>query len=90
MNLEKHNQQLSMKCPSCGNTKFISSDEDSKVVCARCDHQTSRKELIASNQKHIKAVVNDVKKKVVKDVELEVKKMFKKAFGGSRGLKIKL
>ena len=90
MDAEKFNRNVTLNCPTCGGTDFeIPDDESQPVKCARCGRETSRDELIRENSENIAENVKEVKAQVVKDLQKELNDSLKKAFRGSKNVKIR-
>lgn len=78
---------ISMKCRVCGNDQFsalesdiVSIDEsldETIVKCSDCGRECSKAELLEDNQHIIDANVEDLKDEAFKQIEKELKKMFK-------------
>lgn len=83
-NLKKN---VNMKCSVCGNDQFSTVDEsiedilsapdDTKVKCSDCGRITTKKELIEENRYIIDANIEDFKKEIAKELQKDIKKMFK-------------
>ena len=85
--MNKLARQISLMCSTCGRDNFEMQDEnysdffeapdDVKVRCIYCDRVFTKKELLEDNQEIINANIEDVKKELLKDIEKELKKVFK-------------
>ena len=91
MNFEKYNRTVSLLCPTCGETQFEGANELASEVlqCASCGRETTREELMRENSENISLHVNDIGNEVVKDLADEFQKSLKKAFSGSKFIKIR-
>lgn len=79
---------ISMKCFVCGNDQFSTVDkkihdmleapDDTEVKCSDCRRIITKEQLIEENNHIIEANVEDLKKEAIKEMEKEVKGMFKK------------
>lgn len=94
MDVEKHNRQIPIYCPTCGCSQFkydSGVDESIQVMeCASCSRKFSREELLRENSENVSAHLDEIKQEVVQDVRREVQGMFKKAFSGSKHIKLKM
>ena len=59
------------------------------VKCASCGRELTRDELIAENSENISAHTKEIGKEVTKDIADEMRKSLKKAFRGSKNIRIK-
>ena len=84
--MKDYSREIKMLCPVCANDQFSSLDgfddldiapDNSKLQCADCGATFTKEELIEKNQHIIDANIEDVKKDLLKDLEKEIKKMFK-------------
>lgn len=73
----KYDRSISMQCPTCGGTDF-ESGESPEIRCAQCDRTMTKEELREANGERIQAEVEDVKAEIIKDIEKDFSKMFKK------------
>lgn len=90
MGTEKYSRNVALNCPTCGGTDFEIPDVESQPVkCARCGLEISREELIRENSENISENVEEVKAAVVKDFQKELNDSLKKAFRGSKHIKIR-
>lgn len=80
------NRKVSLYCPTCGNDQFSTIDETDDLIdasdttrflCADCKSIFTKVELIESNQDIINANIEDVKNKAMKEIDKELKKLFK-------------
>ena len=89
----KYDRQISLLCPTCGNTEFETDDGSAEatemVKCASCGRELTRDELIAENSENISAHTKEIGKEVTKDIADEMRKSLKKAFRGSKNIRIK-
>ncbi|WP_038881868.1 ECs_2282 family putative zinc-binding protein [Vibrio jasicida] len=91
MKLDNLNREVSLMCPTCGCTDFSfeEHDENEQVTCARCERMMLRTDLINENSELISENTNEIVKDAQKQIEAEVRKMFRNAFKGSKNFKIK-
>jgi uncharacterized Zn finger protein len=78
---------ISLKCNVCGNDQFSAVDEnvedlmnapdDTLVKCSDCGRTITKEQLIEENSYIIDANIEDFKEEVVKQLEKELKNMFK-------------
>ena len=86
---EKYNQEITLNCPICGNTQMSIDDENEKATCSDCGTSFEYDQIIAENGENINSYVNDMKEKVKKDLAKEFSDTLKKAFKGSKNIRIK-
>jgi uncharacterized Zn finger protein (UPF0148 family) len=88
---EKYSRSIAMQCPTCGNTdfKYDSEDNSGPIECNSCNRVMTREELMTENGAHIEAHLEELKKDVVKDVRDDLSATLRKAFSGSKYIKIK-
>ena len=77
-----------LHCPICGNDQFTLTDcdfedlaaapDETRIKCSDCQNVFTKSDLIQENQSAINANIEDFKKDVVKEIENEIKKKFKK------------
>jgi len=90
MDAEQYNRNVTLTCPTCGGTDFENPAVESQPVkCVRCGRGISRDQLILENSENISENVEEVKAEVVKDSQKELKDSLKKAFRGSKHIKIR-
>lgn len=83
-NMEK---SVILKCSVCGNDQFSSAHEnieniqdasdEIEVKCSDCGRVITKEQLIEENSHIIDANLEDFKNDIVKQVEKEIKKLFK-------------
>ncbi|ELB2805482.1 hypothetical protein QNE69_002075 [Vibrio alginolyticus] len=59
------------------------------MTCASCDREFNKDELIQENSENIDEHLSELKEEVLKDVQDELRKSLKKAFSGSKNIRIK-
>lgn len=79
---------ISLKCDVCGNDQFSVEDEttgelldapdDTLVKCSDCGREVTKEEFIKENSHIIEANVEDFKADIMKELEKDLKKVFKK------------
>lgn len=79
---------ISLKCSVCGNDQFSTVDEtlqdlmdapdETLIKCSDCGRAVTKEELIEENSHIIDANVEDFKMDIIKEVERDLKKVFKK------------
>lgn len=89
----KYDRNVQLRCPTCANTQFEYDPDDERetsvVRCVGCGHESTREELIRENSENIHEHVKDIGTEAVQDVAKELRKTLKKAFSGSKNIKIK-
>ena len=78
---------VTLYCPVCGNDQFSSLDSETddlsdapdgtRIQCADCKCIFTKAELIEANQDIIDANIEEMKEELLKDLEKELKMMFK-------------
>jgi predicted RNA-binding Zn-ribbon protein involved in translation (DUF1610 family) len=93
MDTEKYNRSVTLLCPTCGSTKFSSSElnnsESELLKCANCGLEVTRDELIRENSENIDEHVKEVTKEVTEDLGRELKKQLAATFKGNKFIEIK-
>ena len=81
MDSEKYKRKVTLVCPTCGNTQFEYEDDlgssNQLIRCPSCNSEFAKEELIRKNKRVIDNNVDEMKKEVIKDVEKEIKNIFK-------------
>lgn len=84
--MKDYNRKVKMLCPLCGNDQFSTLDdtedllnapETTEIQCSDCKSVYTKAKLIEENQHIINENIEDLKKDVMKDLEKELKNMFK-------------
>lgn len=80
-------KSISMKCSICGNDQFSIVDEriedvqnapdEAEVKCSDCGRVITKEQLIEENRHIIDANTEDFESEIVKQLEKDLKKMFK-------------
>jgi uncharacterized Zn finger protein (UPF0148 family) len=88
---EKYSRTVALQCPTCGNSefKFESEETNGPIECVSCNRVFTREELISENGENIEANLDEIKAAVAQDVKKEVSDMLRKAFSGSKYIKIR-
>ncbi|WP_423209418.1 ECs_2282 family putative zinc-binding protein [Proteus mirabilis] len=93
MNPEKYNRSISLLCPTCGCSDFSYEDGGDETIqvmtCASCGREFNKDELIQENSENIDEHLSEIKEEVLKDVQDELHKSLKKAFSGSKNIRIR-
>lgn len=93
LNTDKYNQSINLLCPTCGGTQFSHDESDDQstgmVTCASCGLEIVKADLVRANSENVSEHVEDMKKKILKDVEKELRESLKKAFGGNKNIRFK-
>ncbi|MCW1876312.1 hypothetical protein OMR58_17815 [Erwinia sp. INIA-01] len=89
LNPEKYDREITLLCPVCGNSE-MEHDVDSEIVkCIGCGKELVCDELIQENGVSVDSYVNEVKEELTKDIQKQFNDMLKKAFKGSKNIRIK-
>lgn len=82
---------VTLRCPVCGSTDIDLSEDKSFGKCNMCNKEFpgGYDELVELNQATIDAAVEERKTEIRKDFEKEMRDMLKKAFKGSKNIKIR-
>ena len=91
MDAEKYNRAIEMHCPTCGSTQFGGAEDESSelVTCASCGRTLTHDELLRENSENIAENVEEVKAQVEKGITKQLQDSLKKAFKGSKNIRIK-
>lgn len=89
LNPEKYNRKITLLCPICGNSEMEHVEESEMVKCTDCGNETSKDEFIQENGQNIDAQIDEIKKELSKDTRKQLNDIFKKAFKGSKNIRIK-
>lgn len=82
---------VQLRCPVCGSTDIDILEDKTYGKCNMCNREFlgGYDELVELNQAHIQDAVNAKKEEMQKDLETEIRNMFKKAFRGNKFIKFK-
>lgn len=88
---KSYNKKVTMRCISCGDTNFEYNDDKTWIKCNRCgrEYNGGYDELLKLNQNLINDGLKKTTDEVTKDLERDIKDMFKKAFKGNKNIKFK-
>jgi uncharacterized Zn finger protein len=90
---EKYQRSIGLQCPTCGCTDYEYEqgvDETIELAkCASCGRELTKDELIHENSENIQEHVSEIGKQVTEDLAKELKASLKKAFRGSKNIRIK-
>ena len=89
LNPEKYNRNITLLCPVCGNTEMEHEEESEVVRCVGGGKEFTNEELIQENGVSIDAHVDEIKEELTKDIQKQFNDMLKKAFKGSKNIRIK-
>ena len=93
MDTDKFNRQVNMLCPTCGCDQFEFEGGAGEALemakCASCGREMTKDELINENSENISEDAKELGEEAVKEVADEFRKSLKKAFRGSKNIKIK-
>ena len=92
-NADKYNRSVSLDCSTCGSSEFSHDGADGQtselLTCGNCGLEISRDDLIRANDENVQAHVKEIGQTVVKDLQKELHESLKKAFRGSKNIKIR-
>lgn len=90
---EKYQRSIGLQCPTCGCTDYEyeqGSDETIELAkCASCGRELTKDELIRENSENINEHSAEISKQITEDFAKELKGSLKKAFKGSKNIRIK-
>lgn len=89
LNPEKYNRKITLLCPVCGGAEMEHTQELGDVKCVGCGKEFTNDELIQENGVSINSHVNEVKEELSKDIQKQFNDILKKAFKGSKNIRIK-
>jgi hypothetical protein len=89
MDASKHSRSVAMICPTCSHTEFEHDSDSSPLRCVGCDRVFEREELIRENGEVIEAELDEMKSEVLRDAAKEFRDTLRKAFKGSKHIKLK-
>ena len=75
-----YNRNIKLRCAVCGDdTSFEFNEDKSYVKCTRCgrEYVGGYNELVELNQEQINSEIQNIQEEVAKDLEDEIRKMFK-------------
>lgn len=73
-------RNIKLNCPICANDQFLYDSELESTIykCSDCSKEFTKDELLVANEYKINANIEDIKKEAIKEIEKELKEMFKK------------
>lgn len=77
---EDYNRSIKLRCITCGDDSSFEPNEDKTYIkCMRCGREYfgGYDELVELNQEQIDSEIQNIQEEVSKDLEKEIKKMFK-------------
>ncbi len=89
---DSYSYNIKFRCIVCGcEDHFESNDSQSYIKCTNCgkEYFGGYDELVSCNQEQIAEVKELAEEEISKDLQKELDQIFKKAFGGSKYIKIK-
>ena len=92
MDAEKYSRSVSLHCPTCGGDQFEYERDDESVrsvKCATCEREFTKDQLIEDKSENISEHVKEIGNEVKKDFAKEMRDSLKKAFRGSKNIKVK-
>ena len=92
MDKGKYDRQVRLLCPTCGNNLFEYEqgvDETIEIVtCESCGREITKDQLILENSENILEHAKEVGNEMMGDLTDKMRKELKKAFQGSKNIKI--
>lgn len=93
MKSSEYNRRVELFCPTCGGDEY-ESDEDVQdpmalLKCASCGREITHEELVSENEANIQQHAAEMKQKIAKDFQKEVRKRLQKAFSGNKHIRFK-
>ena len=89
---KSYDKCIQLRCIVCGSEEdFECNDNKSYIKCKKCnkEYPGGYDELVELNQALIQEELDETKAEIAKDLEKDIHDMFKKAFKGSKFIKIK-
>ena len=89
---KSYDKAIRLRCIVCGCAEDFECNEDKTYIqCKKCNKEYAGgyDELVELNQAQIQEELEDAKVEIKKDLEKDIQDMFKKAFKGSKIVKIK-
>ena len=89
---KSYDKTIQLRCVVCGSAEDFESNEDKTYIkCKKCymEYPGGYDELVELNQALIQEELEDTKAEIAKDLGKDIHDMFKKAFKGSKIIKIK-
>lgn len=84
MDESKYNRNVELQCPTCGGSQFEYGEDidadDAGVRCIGCDRSMTKAELIDANAENINQHVAEIGDDVVRDLQKDLGRIFKRAF----------
>lgn len=77
---EDYSRSIKLRCVTCGDDSSFEPNEDKTYIkCIRCGREYfgGYDELVELNQEQIDSEIQNIQEEVSKDLEKEIKKMFK-------------
>lgn len=85
---KEFNSSVSMQCPTCGTTMLIKESAE-QIRCARCGREITVAQLIEENGENIQSHVNEISKKVGKELINDMTEELKRIFKNNKNIRIK-
>lgn len=93
LNADEYSRSIALTCPTCGNTEFshegTSELPGELLTCSRCSLEISKDDLVRTNSENLAAHVKEIGQELVADVQKELRDSLRKAFAGSKSIKIR-
>ena len=93
MSTSKYSRNISIHCPTCGNTEFEfdqeNHDDTSIYRCVSCDRELTKAELLRENEENIHIHTKEIGNEITKDLAKELKRSLQNAFKGNKNIRIK-
>ncbi|SFP58481.1 hypothetical protein SAMN03159463_04514 [Mesorhizobium sp. NFR06] len=89
---DKYARSVTLLCPTCGNTQFEFEGSDhnvNSIRCPSCDRTFTKEELIHENGEVVSASVDEMSREIINDITKDFKAGLKKAFQGSKFIKVR-
>lgn len=77
---DDYNKSIKLRCITCGDDSSFEPNEDKTYIkCMRCGREYfgGYDELVELNQEQIDSEIKNIQEEITKDLEKEIKKMFK-------------
>lgn len=86
-----YTRNITLRCITCGHADLEISKNGDYAKCINCNREYLRgyDELLELNQDLINHAQKSIQDEVIKDAEIKLKNMFRKALKGSKNIKLK-
>ncbi|MCF5857686.1 ECs_2282 family putative zinc-binding protein [Aeromonas veronii] len=72
-----YSRHVVLLCPVCGNSQF-EAISDQFFSCSDCKNEFDKDSLISQNSESSEAMIDELKKELIADIDKDFKKMFKR------------